>query len=636
MNAALLRIMQKNAAEGKKHEATWVNPDAISVHAVVEGFIGEKGKLFSTKDKAVGAPRPKIRLTILSVVDVEEKEGEVKRLENKPLEIQVLGKAIMSDVAFAFARDGEYAVEEAKKAAEEEKKKLSTMSEKEKKEYRFGKAENKDKKSDPTFWFPVHPGFVIDVNIFNTSKILGVEAGTEVSIEGLRLKGSVWLKEPKGNFGNKTHSLEFSVFWDFTSLSFIKQHKTHHFLYEKIPAFADLRSEASTIDLEFDLTKESDEIVPFLLEMKDLELARCIRFPLRLSYESAPDKTNNMRGIAASLLPNESVDDFRAEKKEKPVNLNQDVEEKESHYIHLKSRMAVIPYKNNPSKELEDKTSFVYNAVIQISNNMVMRELGITRERYYTRIMEANSQSLEWEIIASFNSYATRGNKLNLINIPQKSGLGGNIIHRAKVASCQLDKFLMERGFHPSNEFVQEFFEHHMKFITEDVGYLDLKTANPYVNPNPMLHKNKGDLPANRIVVPLFCIQETAQDYLKPTDFTICAIASKWFAEHPKTMYEGMKEQHDILRKIGKLSQQEADKCLRNESDAIYPVGEDAVILIYAVRNTNRQALRVEKENEEEIPAKPVALPTMPAPKRLNRDSKALEFGDDESDYDSE
>lgn len=657
-NKALRELMQKRAASVRKQEAQWVNPNAVSVHAIVEGFVSGKGKLCVTKEKALalGAVRPKIRLTILDVEGVKEREGETRKMKDNPLGIEVRGKVCVADVAVAFIRGGEGAIASAKKEQEDEKNLLDGMNEEDKKAYRIEKNEKRAKTqaAEPVIWHSVVPGLVFDINVFNTAKVTGMKAGSEVSIEGLSFKGSVWLKEPRKNgFGNNNYSVQFSVFWNFSTLSFIKQHKSYAHLYEKIPSFSNIDPYPEMFDLKFDLTNGDDK-EPYIFELKDQEFARCVRIPLRLSFKETPNKGKKRRGVVGTLMPNESTDDFRAEKKETDAdrakraatNEGEDMEEEESHYIQLKSRMSVVPYQTDVMKELEDGETLVYNVVVQINNDTVMRETGITRERYFTPVMEAISQSLEWEVIGSFNSSGTMGNKFNIGNIPQTTGCAGNIIHRARVASCRFEKFLLERAFHPSNDFVKEHFKKYMEFITKDVGYLNLLTANPHVHPNPMIQRYTGNLPTNRLVVPLFCLNESAQNYLKPNDFTICAVTSTWFAEASKRSEEGMFEQHQILWETGKLSQEEADKCLRNESDAVFPVGEDPVILVYAVRNLSGTVREFggdensnneedsDKENEdsdEELVRPPKFRPvTRSPPIKGNRDTGAMDIDGDE------
>jgi len=645
--------MQQKGAQARKEEANWVNPDAVAVHAVVEGFIGGKGKLFATKElaAATGALRPKLRLTILDLSGVKLRENKVRRMKDNPLGIELCAQVSVSAVAAAYARDGEGAVEAAKKKKAEEDAKIKGMSEDEKKKYRTEQKELREKcKGEVTmYWHSVVPGMSIDVNVFDAKKILGLERNAEVSIEGFTIKPTVWLKEPKkGGFGGDP-ALAFSVFYNVSGFSMIRMHRNPQSLYEKIPAFSCIDPSPTYTDLTLDLTEPGDKD-PFIFKLQMQEVTRFIRIPVRLEYNKPPVPASKQLGITASLLPNDGIDDFRNEKKEfKEQNDAEgtlDVEKEEAYYTHFKTRLAVVPYKNDPMKEIEDGTALVHNVVVNVGNYMTMQALGITRERYHSRIMEANGQSMEWEIIATLDARGTRGNKLNLTNHPAETGMAGNIIHRAKSARCNLADFLLRKAFHPSNEFVFEHFKDHVQQLTADVGYLDLKTANPYADPNPLLQLYKGKQPLNRGIVPLFCIQETAAHYLKPEDFTVCAITSTWFAQQTKRSDDGIIEQDQILQKIGKLSQEEADKCLRNEADAQYPVGEDPVILIYAVRNlggkprvfggpTTQDDSSEDSESAELLPPPPTQRITKKPEKevpRTQRDTGAMDIDDSDDD----
>jgi len=101
---------------------------------------------------------------------------------------------------------------------------------------------------------------------------------------------------------------------------------------------------------------------------------------------------------------------------------------------------------------------------------------------------------------------------------------------------------------------------------------------------------------------------------------------------------EGASQQDKILKQAGKLTQEEADKCLENSSDAIFPVGEDAVILIYAVRNFCGNQRERESENVGKGFRPPIAQAPPIIKNTENRDTGAMNLDnwDSESESDCE
>ena len=635
-------LMLKRSVGMKKEESSYVNPKDLSVRAVVEGFIGDKGGLWSTAKQAdnTGAARPKVRLTILDLDGVKEEEGRIRRVADSPYCVEVKGAIQLAEEAKGYILHGEDGAKAVSAQVAIEKQLIKAMSDSERKVY------YEDKRSKeapmPVTWQKVYPGLVIDVNIFKGSEksIIGAYAGTEVSVEGLSCKGSIWLKKPDPKYKSKEYSVSFNIYWNFKMLTPKKQHQDHSHLYKVIPAFCDISPHATYFDVEIPLGADKDGN-PLTHKIENIETIRYARIPLQMSFTSLPDYAMKKKGIIANIMPNESVDDFRREKKDDEVKdakardvsrVGQGIEEEEPFYLQLVSRMSVVPYDDDVEKEFVEGTALVHNVVVRIHSTFVMKATGITREKYFTRVMEAIGQSLEWETIGEFSSNATAGNKFNIMNNPYKSGCAGNIIHKGVVARCFFEKFLLERAFHPSEEFVKEYYS---ECIHAKLQYLNLKTSNPHISPNPMMQLYIGDLPTNKRIVPLFCLSNPADDYLDENDFTLCAITSTWFAEKTKLDVEGMKDQHDILRKIGRLNQEESDKCLTNMSDALYPVGEDPVILIYAVRNMSGIIRRFDnngdvEEMDEDVESEeitPRLVPRDPEPEEvMDRNTGALDM----------
>jgi len=510
MTSKLLQMMKKRAEGARKEESAWINPDSVSVDGLVVGFVDMHGRVFNRKDQAVVKKFTKIRLLVTDTKNVKEKEGEIRRQQDNPGGIEVKMKIGVGNAAAAWIRGGEDAAKQAKADKDAENVMLSKMTSEDKKNYHIKKNEEK-KTPEQTKWIPVTPGLVIDVNIFNPSDIAGMEGGVGVSIDGLSAKGSVYLQEPNTGFYNSGYEIKFTVFWSFRKLSFRKQHTSLADVYETIPAYSDITPYPILFDLKLDLTREGDE-EECIYSLDALEFPRYVRIPLKMEFDQPPDETSKTLGIVSALTPSDGADDFRGEKRQTDeerkqnalANQNQNIEDEESHYICLMSRVTVIKYQKDPESELDAGTTLVSNVVVKICSNTLMKELGITRERLYTPIMGAIAQSLEWEVIGCFSSSSTTGNRYNITNDPQQSGCWGNIIFREKTAVCRFREFLLESAFHPSQKFVEKHYKQYMKLLQGDVGFLDLKTTNPYVSPNPMLQKYKGGAVTNKDIVPFF------------------------------------------------------------------------------------------------------------------------------------
>ena len=279
-------------------------------------------------------------------------------------------------------------------------------------------------------------------------------------------------------------------------------------------------------------------------------------------------------------------------------------EPEQAQYPVERCRMLVLPYRENAEQEFASGDALMYNFVMFNRMMGTIGKWGAARAKELCPVMEV-MPPIPAIMIGKLDTRNTAGNKFNLTR-EEDSKCAANVKFVVEVQAADLRGFLEMYAFKPSMEWLDRRFKH-----LKQGPLLPLDHRYPHVKVDPFHDFVVGASPQRAELWDIICLNNFSGyiNFLfpepgKPRKWKLAVLTSQWFprGQVGKHTKKGQDQQAEILTEIGKLSEEEADKCLERADGAKYALDQNmASVLIYAMRVYDEQVPRVAATGGEEV-----------------------------------